>query len=65
MEKDPDPKVNDSEKSGYNFVIRTVERDYRMKAETKSEQIAWARAFTTLFELRARVAKVLMTSIKI
>ena len=65
MEKDPDPEVNDSEKSGYNFVIRTVERDYRMKAETKSEQIAWARAFTILFELRARVAKVLMTSIKI
>ena len=33
-----------------------------MEAETKSQQIEWARAFTVLFELRARVAKGLITS---
>ena len=62
MEKDPDLEQAESEKLGFNFVIRTVERDYRMQAESKTEQIAWARAFTILFELRARVANGLMTS---
>ena len=47
---------------GYNFVIRTVARDYRMRADTKSQQIAWARAFTILFEIRARVTKMLLNS---
>ena len=32
-----------------------------MQAETKSEQIAWARAFTILFELRARLVDELRT----
>ena len=57
MEKDPVQNLDESsEKSGFNFVIRAVQRDYRMQAETKSEQIAWARAFSILFELRAWVA---------
>ena len=32
-----------------------------MQAETKSEQIDWARAFTILFELRARLVDELRT----
>jgi hypothetical protein len=33
-----------------------------MQAETKSEQIAWARAFSILFELRAWVEECSMAS---
>jgi hypothetical protein len=66
LEKDPEQTTGEgSEKPGYNFIIRAVERDYRMQAETKVEQIAWAKAFTVLFELRARVANGLMTSAEV
>ena len=41
---------------GYNLLIRTSFRQYRMQANTKPEQIMWARALTILFELRARVS---------
>ena len=36
-----------------------------MQAQTKTEQIMWARAFTILFELRARVSLNLKTTIDI
>ena len=46
---------NDKSKNGYNFVIQTPDRVYRMQASTKVEQMMWLRAFAVLFELRARV----------
>ena len=36
-----------------------------MQAETKSQQMVWARAFSILFEVRARVEKGLMSSFSI
>jgi hypothetical protein len=36
-----------------------------MQANTKAEQITWARAFTILFELRARVSQNLKTTLDI
>jgi hypothetical protein len=45
--------------------VLTGLRVYRMQAGTKTEQIMWARAFTILFELRARVSQNLKTTIDI
>ena len=47
------------------MVVKTSAREYRMQAATKTEQIMWARAFTILFELRARVSQNLKTTIDI
>ena len=41
---------------GFNFVIKTTSRDYRMQCQSKQEQLMWLRAFSVIFELRARVA---------
>jgi hypothetical protein len=77
LEKDPLPNDQRSRSSsifsgknknandGFNFVIRMTQRDYRMQAITKTEQIMWARAFTILFELRARVSQNLKTTLDI
>lgn len=78
LEKDPTPKETSQARSsnffssgskkdgeGFNFVIRMTQRDYRMQANTKTEQIMWARAFTILFELRARVSQNLKTTLDI
>lgn len=51
------------EEEGFNMIIKTQNRRYRMQANTKAEQIMWARAFTILFELRARVSQDLKTTI--
>lgn len=50
---------------GFNMIIMTTSRNFRMQANTKIEQIMWARAFTVLFELRARVSQNLKTTIDI
>jgi len=54
-----------SQSNGFNFNIQTVNRNFRMQANTKVEQLMWARAFTILFELRARVSQNLKTTIDI
>ena len=46
--------VDDSD--GFNFVIKTTSRDYRMQCQSKQEQLIWLRALSVIFELRARVA---------
>ena len=60
-----DPLSTKPKDSGYNFSIQTSQRVYRMQANTKVEQLMWARAFTILFELRARVSQNLKTTIDI
>ena len=70
IEKDPIFKIEKSffgnkEKEGFKFVIQTTSRNFRMEASTKVEQVMWLRAFTILFELRARVSSNLKTTIDI
>jgi len=50
---------------GYNFNIKTIQRNYRMQAGTKPEQLMWSRAFTVLFDLRARISQNLRTTVDI
>lgn len=45
--------------------METTARSYRFQASTKAEQIMWSKAFTVLFELRARVSANLKTTIDI
>ena len=64
---EPDPEQRDGDKTifslgrgdksraGFNFIIQTPNREYRMQAGTKVEQMTWLRAFAVLFELRARI----------
>lgn len=77
LEKDPDPKRLKSKsvfgglsgknqaEQGFNFMMETTARSYRFQASTKAEQIMWSKAFTVLFELRARVSANLKTTIDI
>ena len=65
VEEDPEKKERDTgifslgrtgkAASGFNFIIRTSTRDFRLQAHTKVEQMMWVRGFAVLFELRARV----------
>lgn len=75
LEKDPQrtrasstglfSKKDKEAEAGYNFDIKTIQRNYRMQAGTKPEQLMWSRAFTVLFDLRARISQNLRTTVDI
>jgi len=46
-------KNRGSERLGFNFIIFTTQRSYRMQAPTKAVQIMWLKAFSLWFELQA------------
>ena len=56
-------KMKKQEEMGFNFNIQTYARNYRMQVKTKIDKLMWARAFSILFELRARVRWNLKTTI--
>ena len=55
IEQDPHVtnKNRGSERLGFNFIIFTTQRSYRMQAPTKAVQIMWLKAFSLWFELQA------------
>ena len=58
IEQDPHVtnKNRSSERLGFNFIIFTTQRSYRMQAPTKAVQIMWLKAFSLWFELQAYAA---------